>query len=97
MKLSIRPFAWAFAFVSALGAAGALRAAPLPEASPEQVGMSAERLAQIADVFKKGVAAGDMPGAVIMVARNGKLVYSQAVGMQDQAASKPMAQAGAGK
>jgi CubicO group peptidase (beta-lactamase class C family) len=91
MKLSIRACALAFALVSVLAAAGSLRAAPLPEASPEQVGMSAQRLAQIADVFRKGVDAGDMPGAVIMVARNGKLVYSQAVGMQDQAANKPMA------
>jgi len=91
MKLSIRACALAFASVSVLAAAGGLRAAPLPEATPEQVGMSAERLAYVAEVFKKGVAAGDMPGAVIMIARNGKLVYSQAVGMQDQAANKPMA------
>src|SRR5215471_17157247 len=90
MKLSIRAYLVGFAFTF-LPAATGVRAAPLPEASPEQVGMSSARLAQIADVFKKAVDAGDMPGVVIMVARNGKLVYSQALGMQDQAGGKPMA------
>jgi CubicO group peptidase (beta-lactamase class C family) len=32
-----------------------------------------------------------MPGVVLMVARDGKLVYSQAVGMQDQTRGTPMA------
>jgi CubicO group peptidase (beta-lactamase class C family) len=91
MKLSVRACASGLVYAALLGASLDLSAAPLPEASPEQVGMSAQRLEQITAVFKKGVDAGDMPGAVILVARNGKLVYSQAVGMQDQAAGKPMA------
>jgi CubicO group peptidase (beta-lactamase class C family) len=79
-------------FACALLALPALApAAPLPEAKPEDVGMSSQRLDRLAAVFKKAVDAGDMPGVVLMVARNGKLVYQQAIGMQDQARGTPMA------
>jgi CubicO group peptidase (beta-lactamase class C family) len=89
MKPSLR-VCYLIVAVSALLAA-AVRAAPLPETSPDQVGMSAERLARITTTFKKAIDAGDMPGVVIMVARDGKLVYQQALGMQDQARGTPMA------
>ena len=31
-----------------------------------------------------------MPGAVVMIARRGQLIYSEAIGFQDKAAGKPM-------
>jgi len=57
-------------------------AQPLPVAKPEQVGMSAQRLAKIGEALKKESADGSFRGAVVMVARKGKLVYQDAVGMQ---------------
>ena len=60
----------------------------LPPASPESVGMSTQRLAKINAALKKEVADGSFRGAVVMVARKGKLVYADAVGMQN--ASQPM-------
>ena len=51
-------------------------AQPLPTAKPEQVGMSSERLARIAPWLKQEIEAGRLPGAVVMIARKGKLVYS---------------------
>ena len=78
------------AFAVALLFTTALRAAPLPEAKPEDVGMSSERLARLGAAFTKAVEAGDMPGVVLMVARNGKLVYQKSIGMQDQAKGTPM-------
>ncbi len=63
----------------------------LPSSAPESVGMSALRLARIADVFSKEIDQGNLPGAVFLVARRGKLVYAEAVGMQDKAAGKPLA------
>ncbi len=62
--------------------AWSLGAQPLPMAKPEQVGMSAQRLAKIGEVLKKEAADGSFRGAVVMVARKGKLVYQDAVGMQ---------------
>src|SRR6266550_4041847 len=63
---------------------------PLPVAKPEEVGMSSQRLAKIGAALKKEVADGSFRGAVVMVARKGKLVYHDAVGMQS--ASVPMSE-----
>jgi len=61
---------------------------PLPLAKPEEVGMSGSRLAKITTALKKEVDDGSFRGAVVLVARKGKLVYQDAVGMQT--AAKPM-------
>jgi CubicO group peptidase (beta-lactamase class C family) len=63
---------------------------PLATATPEQVGMSAERLGRITTVLKKEIADGNLPGAVVMVARKGKIIYSDAIGFQDKGANTPM-------
>jgi CubicO group peptidase (beta-lactamase class C family) len=63
----------------------------LATATPEQTGMSSARLELIAAALKKEVADGKLPGAVVIVARKGKIVYSGAAGFQDKGANKPMA------
>ena len=63
---------------------------PLATATPEQVGMSVERLGRITTMLKKEIADGKLPGAVVMVARKGKIVYSDAIGFQDKDAETPM-------
>ena len=63
---------------------------PLPRARPEDAGMSPERLARIGDVLRADIDAGKLPGAVIAIARDGKLVMFQAYGYRDKAAGTPM-------
>ena len=63
---------------------------PLPRAKPEEVGLSSERLARIAETLKADIAAGRTPGAVIAIARHGKLVALDAYGWRDKAANVPM-------
>ena len=63
---------------------------PLRRAKPEEVGMSSERLADIASTLNADIARGQMPGAVVAVARHGKLVYFEAFGYRDKAANAPM-------
>src|SRR5437868_7443242 len=58
---------------------------PLPRAKPEDVGLSSERLARIAEVLKADIDAGRIPGAVIAIARHGKLVALDAYGWRDKA------------
>ena len=77
-------------FVAALLLSGVVLAQGLPTAKPESVGMSSERLGRIKTVLQREIDADRMPGAVIMIARKGKLVYSEAIGYQDKAAGKPM-------
>ena len=84
-KRAVVLLSFAFALLPLLTAAQSL--AP---ASPEQVGMSAQRLAKIATVFKKEIDDGRIPGAVVAVARKGKLVYYESFGYRDKAASMPM-------
>lgn len=79
------------AFLCALLAwACAVRGQGLPAAPAPSVGMSAQKLDRIAATFRQELDAGKLPGAVMLVARKGKLVYSEAIGMQDKAAGKPM-------
>jgi CubicO group peptidase (beta-lactamase class C family) len=59
-------------------------------AAPEAAGFSSERLARITTAFKAEVDRGGVPGVVIAVARRGKLVYHEAIGLQDKAAGTPM-------
>jgi CubicO group peptidase (beta-lactamase class C family) len=66
-------------------------AAALPEAKPQDVGLSPERLERVTALLQEAVSTGEIPGAVVLIARNGKLVYQKAVGLQDKAAGVPMA------
>ena len=53
-------------------------------------GFSAERISRIRPVFQAEVDANRMPGAVILIARDGKIVYSDAIGFQDKESGKPL-------
>ena len=78
-------------FLMLAGAAAFAQAAPLPEASPEEVGMSTERLGRIDAAMQKAVDSGELPGAVVLIARDGQLVYAKSFGWQDRAKNIPMA------
>jgi CubicO group peptidase (beta-lactamase class C family) len=67
-----------------------MAADPLPRSRPEDVGMSSERLARIGKAVNNEIARGQMPGAVVAVARRGKLVFFEAFGYRDKSAGKPM-------
>lgn len=55
----------------------------LSEASAGSEGMSEERLARIDDMLNKAVEDNEIPGAVALIARNGKIIYYKAFGMAD--------------
>jgi CubicO group peptidase (beta-lactamase class C family) len=59
---------------------------------PERLGFSAARLQRITSWYQARVDAGELPGAVVAIARNGKLAYMQAIGFQDAAKKIPMQQ-----
>ena len=68
----------------------AFAAEALPRAKPEDAGMSSERLADIGKALNAEIARGQMPGAVVAVARKGKLVFFEAFGFRDKDAGAPM-------
>lgn len=72
-------------------ALGMLRAAPaMPRATPDAVGMSSERLQAATAVLRQYVADRKIAGGVAAVARRGKLVYLEPVGLQSLESKAPM-------
>ena len=72
--------------------AAAPQTPPLPEAKPESLGLSPMRLQRMSDVFRREIDKGTMPGATIMVARGGQIGWFDALGRQNPAESRAMAQ-----
>ena len=63
----------------------------LPRAErPEQVGLSSERLDRITAHLRAEVAQGVIPGAVLTIARGGRVGYAEAVGFRDKEAGAAM-------
>jgi CubicO group peptidase (beta-lactamase class C family) len=62
----------------------------LPRGKPETVGMSSERLALIRQRIEAEIAREQLPGAVLAIARRGKLVHFEAYGFLDKVAGVPM-------
>jgi CubicO group peptidase (beta-lactamase class C family) len=60
-------------------------------ARPEEVGLSSERLSRIHAAIERHIEAGDVAGAVTLVARRGRLAYLEAQGLMDVASKTPMA------
>lgn len=80
----------AAAMLGLFATTAALAADPLPRAKPEDAGFSSERWARIGNVLKADIDAGRIPGAVIAIARRGKLVMFEAYGWRDKAANVAM-------
>lgn len=64
--------------------------APLPKVKPEEVGMSTERLQRIDRMLERRIAAGEMAGAVAIVARRGKVAHLTAKGVMDLETKQPV-------
>lgn len=63
---------------------------PLSEDSPQSVGLSEERLARIDQMLIHSIENNQIPGAVALIARNGKIVYYKAFGMADNETNKAL-------
>ena len=74
----------------ALGTLLSLQAAALPEAKPEAVGLSTQRLNRIHAMVAKHMDLGDITGAVMLVARKGQIAYVDVQGVMDLETKKPM-------
>ena len=62
----------------------------LPRATPAQVGLSAERLDKIMQMLRDDTGKNVIPGAVLLVARHGKIAYFDAAGVLDPTTKAPM-------
>jgi CubicO group peptidase (beta-lactamase class C family) len=76
--------------LAALLGAPAAMADPLPTATPASVGFAADRLQRLTDTLQAEIGKGTIPGAVVLIVRNGKAAYFEALGRLDPAANTPM-------
>ena len=86
----MRRTAGALLCVVVLAAASTAWAQALAPAAPEEVGLSAQRLERVGQVFRQEIDQGKLPGVVLAIARNGRLAYLESFGFRDKAAGAPM-------
>jgi CubicO group peptidase (beta-lactamase class C family) len=77
------------ALVTSVGLPAAAQGIPKAQ-SPEEVGFVATRLKRLSDRIEEGVKNNELPGAVVLIARNGKLVMFDSFGFRDKDAKAPM-------
>jgi CubicO group peptidase (beta-lactamase class C family) len=81
------PFVFVF---SSHAFAQTLAPAVATESDHHSPGFSASRLARIRPWYQTQIDAGALPGAVVAIARQGKLAYLEAIGFQDRAKEIPL-------
>jgi CubicO group peptidase (beta-lactamase class C family) len=62
----------------------------LPQATPEEIGLSSSRLERLGRVLRGEIERGRVPGAVALIARRGRVGYFESLGFRDPAAGSPM-------
>lgn len=62
----------------------------LSPAEPEHAGLSTPRLRRIGAALRTEIEAGRMPGAVVGIARGGKLAHLESIGYRDPATREPL-------
>ena len=67
-------------FIGSSCAAAGDQPCRLPRSEPDTVGMSAEKLGEVDAAVRKALEQGRMPGCVVAIGRQGKLVYLRAFG-----------------
>ena len=90
MRIAPLALAAVLAFVASSSLARDTTVRPLPRAKPASVGLSADRLQHMAEYFRSETVKGTAAGYVLMVARDGKLAFSSAVGYRDIEHQVPM-------
>src|SRR4026207_116105 len=70
-----------------------LVAGTIPVSKPEEVGLSSERLKRVGEAVQRHIDAGNVAGAVTLVARRGRIAHFEARGMMDLESQQPMPQA----
>jgi CubicO group peptidase (beta-lactamase class C family) len=65
-------------------------AGSVPKGTPEEVGLSAERLGRVTEVVHAHIEAGDVAGVVTLIARRGKIAHFEAQGFANVESRTPM-------
>lgn len=67
-----------------------LPCSPLPSAAPADLGLCPERTRRLMQVLQAEVVRGRLPGAVVLLARHGRVALFESLGQRDPASGAPM-------
>jgi CubicO group peptidase (beta-lactamase class C family) len=87
----MKGFKHALVVLSLVGFATSARAElPVPSAKPEEVGLSSAQLKRIEEATARNIDEGIIPGAVMLVARRGKVAWVSVQGKREPSSPDPM-------
>lgn len=95
MKLNLRSQSIIFLIIAALAIYSCTPKSPagsssaLPEGNPAKLGVSEAEQARIDSLLEDAMAKKQIPGAVALIARNGRVIYHKAVGTADPETGRP--------
>jgi CubicO group peptidase (beta-lactamase class C family) len=75
---------FSLAFFAAIISVSAFAEQPKPVSDPDQLGFAADRLERVTSAFQGYVDSGQIPGAVVLIARKDKIAYFRAFGFRDR-------------
>ena len=75
---------WIALLAAVLVAPPAFAQEPTPVNRPEDLGFAADRLERLTHAFQGYVDSGQLPGAVVLIARDDKVAYFKAFGYRDR-------------
>ncbi|WP_339655843.1 serine hydrolase domain-containing protein [uncultured Maribacter sp.] len=90
MKLLIRLSCLLFTIISLSQTPSEIKSPTLVEASAKEVGISTERLSKIDAMISAEVTNGNIPGAVALIARKGKIVFHKSYGLANAEKKIPL-------
>jgi CubicO group peptidase (beta-lactamase class C family) len=82
----------AFVALSGCILSGAAQAGELPQATPGDVGLSAAKLERVKNLVQSAIGKNQTAGAIVLIARQGKVAYLQTFGRLNARTGKPMPQ-----
>ncbi len=85
-----RCFYWSWMLLLAGLSLSAAQSQSLSRTTPEAVGLSAARLTRLDQLLQQHIDQTQLPGAVALIVRRGRIAHLRAYGMSDREAQKPM-------
>ena len=90
MRATAKSLGFATAFVLLVAMPATFAEGPVTPTKPKEGGFTSEGLARIDSYLKNEIQAKTMPGAIMMIQRNGKTAYFNSFGVRDPATKEPM-------
>jgi len=90
MRATVKSLGFATAFVFLVAMPATFAEGPVTPTKPKEGGFTSEGLARVDSYLKSEIQAKTMPGAIMMIQRNGETAYFSSFGVRDPGTSEPV-------